>query len=414
MELILDDLQFPTSVAFDGDGVAYVAESGLDATGTPGRGRVLRVDDRGGVTCLHDDLRAPINGLTFDGQDLYVAEGGCPGRLSRLGLDGTHTVVLDGLPGGGSYHTNMIAIGPDERLYFGQGALTNSGIIGSQRQGRAWPRVLPADIPGMDVVLTGADAITDDPREGYEGRVATGAFAPFAEASEPGRRLRGRVPCTAAVLSCRRDGSDLRCVAWGLRNAYGLGFVDGRLLALDLGCNDRGSRPIGRAPSCLYEVIAGAWYGWPDFVGRVPVTDPRHAPARGERPRMLLANHDKLPDPREPLLRFPIHASPVKFAVHPGPGPWTGHLFVALFGDKRPFTAPPGPTAGRAVARVDPRSWSLHPAMSEGLHRPIDLCFHPRSGELFVLDFGEYEVDVDAETHGRAHTGRLWRIPHGV
>jgi hypothetical protein len=33
---------------------------------------------------------------------------------------------------------------------------------------------------------------------------------------------------------------------------------DGRLLALDLGINDRGSRPVGDAPSCLYEIKAGS------------------------------------------------------------------------------------------------------------------------------------------------------------
>jgi glucose/arabinose dehydrogenase len=56
------------------------------------------------------------------------------------------------------------------------------------------------------------------------------------------------------------DGSDLELVAWGLRNSYGLGFLlDGRLLAIDQGPDDRGSRPVGNAPDLLYEIHEGSW-----------------------------------------------------------------------------------------------------------------------------------------------------------
>lgn len=416
METLIDGLQFPTSVVFDPAGIAYVAESGVDEHGALAQGRVLRVDAEGRSSCIRDDLRAPINGLSYASlagrPGLYVAEGGSPGRISHLGLDGTLTIVLDGLPGGGSYHTNMVVPGPDGWLYFGQAAMTNSGIIGDDEQRRAWPRRLPPDIPGMDVVLRGADVISEA-IDGAPGSMAvTSAFAPFGERIAAGTRIPAQLPCTAALLRCRPDGSALERVAWGLRNAYGLGFTpDGRLLALDLGINDRGARPVAAAPSCLFEIESGAWYGWPDFTAGVSITDPRHVSTRGPIAQLLLANHDELPAPRAPLLRFPIHAAPVKFAIHPGPGLHAGHLFVALFGDKRPFTAPPGPAAGRAVARVDPRDWSLHPVVSAHLHRPIDVCFHPRTRALHVLDFGEYEVDATAQTHGIASSGRLCRVP---
>ena len=43
-------------------------------------------------------------------------------------------------------------------------------------------------------------------------------------------------------MSCALDGSDLRLVAWGLRNAYGISFLpDGRLRVTDQGADDRGS-----------------------------------------------------------------------------------------------------------------------------------------------------------------------------
>jgi glucose/arabinose dehydrogenase len=91
----------------------------------------------------------------------------------------------------------------------------------------------------------------------------------------------------------------------GACKAYGLCFLpDGRLLAVDQGPDDRGSQPIGNAPDLLFEVRRGAWYGWPDFIGGDPVTDPAYMPTRGPAPRFVLANHAELPPPERPLVRF--------------------------------------------------------------------------------------------------------------
>ncbi|MDP9445144.1 MAG: hypothetical protein M3P83_12660 [Actinomycetota bacterium] len=65
---------------------------------------------------------------------------------------------------------------------------------------------------------------------------------------------------------------------------------DGRLLAVDQGADDRGSRPIGNAPDVLFNVRLGAWCGWPDFVAAAPVTDARFAPQRGPHPSFVLAS----------------------------------------------------------------------------------------------------------------------------
>jgi glucose/arabinose dehydrogenase len=99
-------------------------------------------------------------------------------------------------------------------------------------------------------------------------------------------------------MRCDPDGSDLELIAWGLRNAYGLGFLpDGRLLAIDQGADDRGSRPVGNAPDMLFEILEGAWYGWPDFIGDDPVTAAPYRPERGPAPTFVLTNHDELPPP---------------------------------------------------------------------------------------------------------------------
>ena len=207
-------------------------------------------------------------------------------------------------------------------------------------------------------------------------------------------------------MRCNPDGSSLEVVAWGLRNAYGLRFTpDGRLLATDQGADDRGSRPIMRCPDFLFEVRAGAWYGWPDFMGGVPVTDARFGA------RFLLANHDDLPAPERPLMEFEVNACAAKFDFVPQAArQWRGHLIVALFGDERPLTARPGPRAGRCLVRVDPADWSVHPAPAPPLHRPIDVVFAPEDGSAYVLDFGEFEITPEKKVQARRGSGSLWKL----
>lgn len=416
-QLIAGGLDFPTSVAFDGQGTPWITESGLPFGGARPGGRILKIEADGGARTVFAGLRSPVNGLCRHDGCFFISEGGHPGRISRWAPGQERTTVLDGLPGLGNYHTNMALVGPDGKLWFSQGAMTNSGVIGLDAYQLGWLGRLPhtCDVPGLDVVLTGVTCETMNPLDSSSPTVRTGAFSPFGVTTESGQRIAGQVPCTAAVLRCALDGSGLELVAWGLRNAYGLAFLpDGRLVATDQGADDRGSRPIGNAPDVLFEVRPGAWYGWPDFVAGRPVTDPRFTPARGPAPEPLLANHAELPPPAAPLLEFAVNAAATKLAVIPeGAGRWEGQILVALFGDERPMTGPAGPRVGRSIARIDPADWSLHPLFegSDGsaspFRRPIDVSV--QEDAVYVLDFGEFEM-VPEGVAARAGTGALWRI----
>ena len=244
LEAVVEDLSFPTSLTFDDTGAAYIAESGLPFGGAAPGGRIWRINTDGTRTRIAKNLRPPVNGLTFHEGALYVSEGGHPGRISRMDLDGNQTVLLDNLPGPGNYHTNMVAFGPDNKLYFSQGAMTNTGIVGLDAYELGWLRRLPHahDIPGYDIVLTGVNVETDNPLGELEGgRIRTGAFVPFGTTSEAGQHIAGQLPCTSAIMRCNLDGSELELVAWGVRNAFALGFLpDGRLIAIDQGADDRG------------------------------------------------------------------------------------------------------------------------------------------------------------------------------
>lgn len=417
MRTIVDYLNFPTSLAFDEEGDLYIAESGLPLAGLAAGGRIWRVDRGGGRTCLIDGLRPPVTGLVYYDGGFYLSEGGNPGRISRLGRDGVRQTILDGLPGFGNYHTNTVAVGPDGKLYFGQGALTNSGVLGLDSVDLAWLGRLPhdADVPGYDLRLTGWNAEVAHANGFAASPARTGAFSPFGQQAAAGQAVRAGLPCTAAVLRCNADGSQLEMVAWGVRNAFGLGFLpDGRLLATDQAPDDRGSRPIAGAPDLLWEIKPGRWYGWPDFVGGVPVTDRRFAPAGGVAPEFLLANHDELPAPELPLLAFAVNAAATKFDVAPeGARYRRGHLVVALFGDEKPMTATQGARSGRALALVNPENWRCEVFAEKQFARPIDVRFAPGSAELYVLDFGEFEMGECGRVLARAGSGRVAAIAVG-
>ncbi len=179
LEQVAGGFSFPTSLIFDGAGRAYVAEAGLPFGGARPGGRIWRLEADGTRSLLIEGLRPPVNGLAYHEGSLYVSQGGHPGRISRLNLDGRQTTILDNLPGPGNYHTNMVAFGPDGKLYFSQGAMTNTGIVGLDAYELGWLGRLPHahDIPGYDIVLTGFNVETENPLSEEPGaRARTGAF----------------------------------------------------------------------------------------------------------------------------------------------------------------------------------------------------------------------------------------------
>ena len=413
-ELVVDQLSFPTSICFDDNGVPHIATSGLPWDGAKKGGTIYAVDAQDGLKTIAEGFAYPVNGICFHKGSFIISDGGYPGKIIRLDASGNQEIILDNLPGHGNYHTNMVAIGPDEKIYFSQGALTNTGVIGMDAYELGWLGRLPhnCDIPGYDIILKGENFETVNPLvQDGEVKAKTGGFSPFNTSTEAGQKLKASLPCTASIMSCNMDGDELELVAWGVRNAYGLGFLkDGRLIATDQGSDDRGSRPVGNVPDLLFEIKAGRWYGWPDYIAGLPITDPKFTPQRGPNPKFLIQNHEDLPSPEKPLMEFPVNAAAVKFDQLPEDLPSIGgFLVVALFGDEKPMTAPPGKKAGRNIALIDPKTWTLHPLPKLGIERPIDVKYNEKDNKIYVLDFGYFEmsgVGVDA----KSASGKLWKI----
>jgi glucose/arabinose dehydrogenase len=211
---------------------------------------------------------------------------------------------------------------------------------------------------------------------GRDGRLYLGSGSTCDACSE-------RDPCSAAILSLRPDGRDLRVYASGLRNAYGLAVQPGtgRLFATVNGQDKLGTRGDPEPADTLVLVRRGARYGWPRC----------WADARTLR---LAGRCMGVPPP---AAYFEPHSSADGLAFYTGdtfPRAYRGSLFVAEWGqyDSRRF--------GRRVVRVelgpDGRARRVV-SFASGFAQPLALLVDRRGG-LLVADWGRgvvYRIQAD-------------------
>lgn len=425
VEVVAAGLNAPVHCTFDDQGFCYVSECGYKIESKP---RIVRVNTATGAQETLFELPADrwhrtgaFTGATWHDGSLYFAN---TDTISRLGPDGSIEDIVTDLPGRGDHQTNYPIVGPDGKLYWGQGSATNAGVVGADNYAYEWLADNPefCDVPARDVVLAGRNYKFQNVLGNITETVRTGAYVPFGTETEPGQVIRGQVKCTGAVLRCNPDGSGLETVAWGLRNPYGLAFDhEGRLFATEHGINERGGRKIVEDLEDFYEIEEGRWYGWPDFASGVRLDDPSWGTGGSGREPVLAQHPD--PAPPKPLVTFAPHAAPngVDFCRDPSFG-FEGQAFVALFGDVAPITARPMTPRGFKVVRVDverrevvdfavnriagPASKLPH----AGFERPSHCAFGP-DGALYVVDWGEIEIAPEkGGIRMQAGTGTLWRI----
>jgi glucose/arabinose dehydrogenase len=433
VEIVTQNLIYPTSIAFDDNGVIYLAEAGYCYGDEIGPARVVMLTPQGVPMVVADHLEAPVAGLLWYQGRLYISH---RGKISVL--EGAMRVrdLVTGLPSLGDHSNTSMAVGPDGRIYFGVGTATNSGVVGLDNFRMGWLEKFPTfrDVPAHDVILSGQVFQTLDVltalAAGQARIVQTAPFYPFGQASSRAAIVRGQLKSNGTILRMNPDGTGLEVFAWGLRNPLGLAFTgDGRLLVTDNGYDDRGSRPIANAPDCLWLARNGAWYGFPDYVASLPVTDPRFQPARGPAPTPLMQSH---PEPEKPLMTFPPHTAPAKFAFSRSELFGRDQIYLAMFGDMLPDTGNAGQHVGFGVARIDLSTWQVTPffraaqsalgprgqeyVSTAGPRRPIDARFSPDGQSLYVVDFGAVgSIDTAIGPKPRPYpgTGLLWRITPG-
>jgi glucose/arabinose dehydrogenase len=417
----------PDHCCFDDKGHCYVLESGHKIDGPP---RVLKVDVDTGTWetffTLPEDRwikSGALSGACWHEGNLYVMN---TDSLLRIDSQGNWEEILSGLAGRGDHQAGVPVVGPDGKIYFGQGCATNCGVVGADNLGFEWLPKFPevCDVPARDITLVGRNYEAQDVLGDIRETVQTGAYVPFGTPTHPGQVIKGQVKCNGSILRCDPDGSNLEVVAWGLRNPYCVAFTeDGKLFATEHGMDERGRRYVVDDPDDFYEIQEGEWYGWPDFASGVRLDDPFWGEGgHGREP--VLAEFPN-PSPPKPFLSFPTHvaANGFDFCRNPDFG-FEGDAFVACFGDLAPITTLTRAVTpmGFKVVRVDMKMREVYdfavnrmtgPASKlphDGFERPSHCQFGP-DGALYIVDFGI--IHIAPERGGirqQMETGALWRI----
>jgi glucose/arabinose dehydrogenase len=233
-------------------------------------------------------------GLTWVGTTLYVS---AQGSVSRLAVRGTRVVsrrqLVTKLPFD-RHQQDSIVLGPEGRLYLGSGST--------------------------------CDACKErDPRSG-------------------------------AILSFRQDGSDLRIVARGLRNPFGLVFDGPTLYVSDNARDDLGeSEPA----ETVVRIRRGADYGWPRCWASWQLRKLQGS-CRGVTP---------------PVAYLEPHSSANTLAL------WAGTLVVAEWGQYL------SERWGRKLVQVNVRT-GRSSTLVDGFEHPLGLAVEPTAGGLLAGDWG--------------------------
>src|SRR5687767_4217975 len=217
VEVVVKDLTYPSCIEFDGTGNMYVAEAGYVYGDEAAPARVWRISSAGEMSVLADQLNGPITGLLWHEGRLYVSH---KGKISTIESDGNVRDLVTGLPSLGDHFNNQLALGPDGKIYFGQGTVTNAGVVGVDNFVFGWLGKYPSlhDVPAQDIQVTGQEFVTLNPLVLTAEKpplVRTGVFGAFGTGVVDGKLVKGQTKAGGTLLRMNPDGSNLEVYAWG-------------------------------------------------------------------------------------------------------------------------------------------------------------------------------------------------------
>ena len=413
IEVYVQGLDSPISMVFDNNGDLYIIESGY----TNGNPKLLRLSDER-FEVVADHFSSPVRGINYLDGDIYVSHGD---HITIIDSDGARQDILSGLLCNGDHGISNIAFGPEGKIYFGLGTVTNSGVVGNDNK---WLFSHPFlhDEATFDLVLNGQNFLTDNLLSGSGETTYTGAFSPYTIPNTLNEIKKGIAKGSGSILRANRDGTGLELIAIGFRNPLSIKFDrDFRLFVANRGYDVRGSRPIANAPDELHLVTPGVWYGWPDYAAGEPVTLPRFKPEGGPQPEFLIQNPPNIPP--KPYAEFQPHSSIMGFDFD-----YTnrfgdyGEIYVAEYGSHGPLTL--GPSVpyrgiGHKISKVNRGTRVVTTFISNksglptyitgagGFGRPVDVKL-AEDGSMYILDIGI--SDPNNLDRLIPFTGLIWRV----
>ncbi len=415
IEVFAQQLDSPNSMLFDESGNLIIAESGY----TSGNPKVLRLIN-GRFEIIAEQFNLPITGINYFNGIIYVSHRGV---VSTINQNRERQNIIAGLPSNGDYYNSRVVIGYDNKLYFGQGTATNSGVVGVDNE---WVVTYPlsCDYPGDYILLNGQNFETNNilTKGGPKETVYTGAFSPYGVPNALYEVRKGLVKASGSILRANLDGTNLELYAWGFRNPSYMKFDESnRLFVSNNGYEVRGSRPIANALDEFFLVSPGVWHGWPDYSGGEPVTLPKFRPDGGVQPEFLIKQHPN-PAPK-PFTTFPSHSGIMGFDFNYNEtfGPY-GDVYIAEYGISRYI---PNQNmlqyigTGHRISKIDIKTGEVSTfainksglpssiTSEGGFERPSDVIFGP-DGAMYILDLGS---NIRNDPNNIVpKTGVIWRI----
>ncbi len=415
IEAYLYGFNAPSGIVFDEGGNLLIAESGF-ASGNP---RILKFTDNK-YEVIAENFNIPISGINYLNDVIYVSH---RGYVTKIYKDGKRENIVAGLPSNGDYYNSPVTFSPDNKIYFGQGTVTNSGVVGNDN---VWVSESPllCDYPGDYIMLYGQNFDTNNIfTESLQNDIAvTGAFSPYGISNVPFEVRKKYTKASGSIIRANLDGSDLEQVAWGFRNPTYLKFnLSGELFTTNNGYKPVGSRPIGNATDDFFYVTPKLWYGWPDYSGGEEITLPRFVPSNGVPPSLLLKNHPNIPP--KPYVSFPSNSTLRGFDFNNNIdfGPY-GDVYIAEYGStvySKLGEASPYASAGHRISKIDMKTrtistfainktgFSATISNGGGFERLTHVLFGPDAA-MYIVDMGMNILDnPDAFI---PNTGVIWRV----
>jgi glucose/arabinose dehydrogenase len=469
LKLYAQNLTGPSGFCFDQDGTMFIAEGGVGDTsphifGKRADDSIIEIYPHGTrVPFIQKQFKiyGPIGGICASNGKVFVSHRDAEGYgvITAFNYDGSHSTVTYGFPTQGEFGMTDRAINPnDNRLYFGVGAATNSGVVGIDDWTIGWLRKHPqvCDVSPVDLKLYGLKFYSKNPLAGlFSGSdiSVTAPLQPFGVSDRTRIKKAVDNKANSAIYSVSQSGGDLQLVCYGIRMPRGIRFNEFRGYATINGMEFRGTRPIKDDPDAMVRILpnSGTWYGWPDYsTDMTPISDDRFQPQSQQEKFLVLKGGypdtnqlidkensnlpGKLSPPTRDALLFGVFqplAGASKFDFIPSSSnvapyrKFRSHAIVALAGDRAPFATSGlplvGPIGYKVVdVNIDDRKVSDFvfntrggPASKLGrnvigLERPCDVKMGP-DGSLYILDMGSFDMK-DGKERVKSRTGKIFKL----